>query len=327
MRWFCSTWSLAGGLGLAVCALLAVSCGSKSNGRGQATGGAGGGLATGGAARGTGGGLATGGAAQGTGGSLGTGGAAQGTGGSLGTGGAAQGTGGSPGTGGSLGAGTGGLAGGTSGSPGLGTGGGSALSTGGNQGPGLDSGIDAIACSPGVDPADCQLCQRDLPASCERACPKVDCSVYPPPAECEAVCAGGKCCECRSSVGREYTWQQPQPAITCGTQCDDLVARWKALVSPASLTTCAVDADCVVVGGSGSCNCASAISGCGKAVNRAAYQASGASDLELTFNQSCPNAARVCDCGLPSAGCSSGQCVLTGYRGCSIPPDSGPPRG
>jgi hypothetical protein len=324
--------SLASGFGLAICSLLAVGCGNKAGVPSQTAGGGGGG--SGGLGDGTGG-LGTGGAE--TGGSLGvgTGGLAQGAGG-LGTGGVE--------TGGSLGVGTGGL--GTGGSLGLdagglgtggvaqGTGGGVGGSTAevaggasGGLGTALDAGEDGITCSLGADPADCRLCQSDIPASCERPCPKVDCSIFPPPEECEAVCAGAKCCECRHLMGNEYSWQQRQQSIECGTECTDLVARWNTLFSDPSLTACTADADCTVVGGGGSCACVSTIAGCGKAANLAAYQASGAAEIDFTFHQDCKDAARACDCGLPSTGCRSGQCVITGYFGCGIGIDAGRPSG
>jgi hypothetical protein len=217
----------------------------------------------------------------------------------------------SQGSGGSLGIGTGGVVGGA----------------GGNLGTALDGGQDGIVCSLGVDPVDCQLCQGDIPASCERPCPKVDCSVYPPPAECEAVCAGASCCECQRSFGNEYFWRAPLTPIKCGTACTDMITRWTTLLSAPAITACTVDADCVVVGGGGSCDCVATLSGCGKAVNSAGYQVSGAADIVGPFQRDCKNATRACDCGMPSAGCRSGQCVITGYRGCGIGIDAGPPRG
>ncbi len=312
-------WSVtASRLAVAMCSLFAVSCSGKggglsgTNGRGAgstagssvtaANGSSGG--DTGGVPQGTGSstGGRTGGALGGTGGSpdRGTGGAAESTGGSLGngTGGAAQ------GIGGGIGNGTGGVDLGTAGSIGVGTGGMIA-----------DAGPDAIACSRGATLADCQLCQGDVPAICERACPKVDCSVYPPPAECEPICAGGTCCECQPSLGNEYSWRTPQVSIQCGTSCTDVVSKWNALVSQPSLTACTVDSDCAAVGGTGSCSCVRSLSGCGKAVNLAAYQATDGPAIESAFQQGCENTLATCDCGPAYVGCRAGQCVVTGY-GC-----------
>jgi hypothetical protein len=286
----------ASGFAVAMCAFLAVSCSDKAGGS-SGTGGRG---AAGSVdAKNGGGGGATSGVTQGTGGGTvlgGTGGAAQGTGGAIGngTGGVAR------GSAGSLGVGTGGAAGGASG-------------TGGMI---ADAGSDAIACSRGATLADCQLCQADVPASCERACPKVDCSVYPPPAECEPICAGGTCCECQRSFGNEYFWRSPQVPIKCGTSCTDMLSRWKTVVSQPSLTVCTVDSDCAAVGGAGTCGCAPSLSGCGKAVNRAAYQASDGPTIESTFRQSCTNPFLICDCGPAYVGCSAGQCVITGLGCC-----------
>jgi hypothetical protein len=155
---------------VAMCSFLAVSCSGKGAGL---PGTAGRGGAAGGSVDATngGGGGATSGVTQGTGGSMGggAGGVLGGTGGSpdRGSGGAAQ------GTGGGIGNGTGGAARGTTGSIGVGTGGaaGGASGTGGMI---ADASSDAITCSRGATLADCQLCQADVPVTCERACPKVD---------------------------------------------------------------------------------------------------------------------------------------------------------
>jgi hypothetical protein len=254
----------------------------------------------------------------------------------------ACGDGGAGGSGGSGGAGTGGTVATSGAGGGVGTGG-LALGTGGSAvvdaagtaasvdvgpSPGIDTGSDAPSCSPGVDPLDCQLCQGDLPAWCGRACPKVDCSVYPPPAECAAVCAGASCCSCQRSFGNEYFWRAAA-APKCGTVCTDLVAKWNAAIAGPAFTACTADSDCVAVGGGGSCQCVASLSGCGKAVNRTAYQSSGAGAIALEFFPTCDATPSTwaCDCGLPIVGCKSGQCVITGYVGCSIGIDAGLPFG
>jgi hypothetical protein len=103
-----------------------------------------------------------------------------------------------------------------------------------------------------------------------------------------------------------------------GASCVEMGARWAAVVSTATVTACTVDDDCIVVGGTDSCGCAASLGGCGKAVNRAAYDASEARAIEVPFSRDCKQAFGTCDCGHLSAGCRSAKCVITSH-GCCFP--------
>jgi hypothetical protein len=187
--------------------------------------------------------------------------------------------------------------------------------SGGSSGSGGTSTPDGGSCPPGATAADCQLCGPDLSGTCQRACPKVDCSVYPVPAECAAVCAGATCCECQLSFGNEYFWRSPLGPPQCGTACSDIVSKWTGYMADSSLTACTIASDCIVVGGPSSSlgGCGSSMGGCGRGANAAAYRASPAATLESQFRSSCKQGFNACDCGGSFPECVGGTCTV-GWR-------------
>jgi len=199
--------------------------------------------------------------------------------------------------------------------------------------PNPDSGVAETASGSGPDlPAGCPVgatleeCQRCFdPTSCKRVCPRVDCSVYPPPPECAPVCAGEECCTCQVSFGTEYTWQPPTPPPHCGTACSGLRSAWQALMKDPRMKVCTTDADCAQAGGPSppSCDCRPAIGGCFEAVNGAAYQSLGAAALERQYLASCEKESRTCDCAPGVPGCQNGACVMKQMFCCLCPPDAG----
>jgi hypothetical protein len=182
-------------------------------------------------------------------------------------------------------------------------------------------------CLPGASDSDCQLCGPILPSDCSQVCPAVDCSNYPVPAECTAICGGATCCTCNRVANDIYYWQPPQLPPQCGSSCTDMLSRWDSTLQDPALVTCASPSDCTVVGGppiTDPCNGHSTIGACGVAVNAVAYLASPAASLESRFvTASCPNHMAY-DCGPGHATCSDGKCVIAGFGccgGCS--PDGG----
>ena len=180
------------------------------------------------------------------------------------------------------------------------------------------------SCLPGATAEDCQRCEYGLD-NCKRACPKVDCNVFPVPAACAPFCGGDGCCECRRDVGTEWWWRPPRLAIACGTACGATRAAWQALLKDPRMTACTADADCAAVGGPSpaTCNCAPAIGGCFQVANAAAYQSLGAAALEAQYQASCPNEPRICDCAPNVPGCQNGTCVIKKMNCCLCPPDAG----
>jgi hypothetical protein len=187
-------------------------------------------------------------------------------------------------------------------------------------------GIGPGTCLAGATELDCQRC--GAPGSgCERACPSVDCSVYPPAPECTSLCGKDTCCACTPSFGNEYLWLRPQSAIVCGTPCSDMYARWQASMAEPAMKACTSPADCTLVGGQPSldpCNGHSTVGGCGVPANAAAYQGSPAAALEIQYFNQCPRATMAFDCGLGSATCLQGRCVVYGFACCNCPPPPTP---
>jgi hypothetical protein len=182
-------------------------------------------------------------------------------------------------------------------------------------------------CPPGATAEDCQLCAYGG-ETCKRACPKVDCSVFPPPAECAPFCGSADCCECRREIGNEYWWRPPQRPITCGTSCTGARAAWAALMRDPRMIACKVDQDCAQAGGPSppSCDCRPAIGGaCFQAVNASAYQSLGAAAIEQQYLASCSDAPRICDCAPGVPGCVNGACVTKQLFCCNCPADAGAP--
>jgi len=200
-------------------------------------------------------------------------------------------------------------------------GGGGNGGNGGNGGtPTTDSGEPTGSCLPGATQSDCQLCGPDLSGTCQRACPKVDCSVYPVPAACAEVCAGATCCECQPSFGNEYFWREPQVPPQCGTACSDMVSKWTGYLADPGLTACTIASDCIVVGGPHGCECGRSLSGCGRAANATAYRASPAATLETQYRGSCTQGFDACDCGPGYPDCVNGTCTVTSWGCCMCPP-------
>jgi hypothetical protein len=212
----------------------------------------------------------------------------------------------------------------SSGSGGIATGG---IGMGGSGGTGgtstTDAGEPSGSCLPGATQSDCQLCGPDLSSTCQRACPKVDCSVYPVPAGCAAVCSGATCCECQRSFGNEYFWRSPLLPIACGTACSGMVSTWTGYLADPGLTACTTATDCIVVGGPSYCDCGPSLGGCGRAVNAAAYRASPAATLESQFRSSCSQGFNACDCGPGFPDCVDGTCTVTRWGCCMCAPDAG----
>jgi hypothetical protein len=180
-------------------------------------------------------------------------------------------------------------------------------------------------CPAGATDDDCQLCEFGG-ETCQRACPKVNCDVYPPPAACTSFCGRDDCCECRLDVGTEYWWRRPDRPIKCGTQCEASRAAWQTLLKDPRMKACQVDADCVQAGGPSpaSCDCRPAIGGCYTPVNGGFYQSSGAAALEQQYLATCGSQSRVCDCAPGVPGCENGACVMKKQFCCLCPPDAGP---
>jgi hypothetical protein len=177
-------------------------------------------------------------------------------------------------------------------------------------------------CLPGATALDCQRCGSGNVAVCLQACPAVDCSVSPAPAECTTVCK--TCCICAEVYAGDYVWTTPHSPVPCGTLCSDTYARWLQLMADPAMTACTAPGDCTVVGGQppmDPCNGSVAIGGCGVAANAVAYQASAALALEAEYPQQCPGAAKAYDCGPGHATCFEGKCVIQGWGccfGCNI---------
>jgi hypothetical protein len=178
-------------------------------------------------------------------------------------------------------------------------------------------------CPPGATDEDCQLCQYGG-ETCQRACPKVDCSPFPVPAACASFCGKNDCCECRRrEIGNEYWWRPPDHPIACGTFCSGARAAWQELMRDPRMKACQVDQDCSQAGGPNppSCDCRPAIGGCFQAVNSAAYQSLGAAALEQQYLASCPD-QRICDCAPGLPGCVNGTCEMK-QMFCCLCPDAG----
>jgi len=238
--------------------------------------------------------------------------------------------GGSIASGGASGTGTGGVdSGGSSasgGTSGIATGGIDSGGSGGDGGTSTPDGGEATgSCLPGATQSDCQLCGPDLSGTCQRACPTVDCSVYPVPAECAAVCSGATCCECQLSFGNEHFWRSPQVPPQCGTACSDIVSKWTGYMADPGLTACTIASDCIVVGSTPSyCDCGKSVAGCGRAANATAYSASPAATLETQYRGSCTQGFDACDCGPGYPDCVNGTCTLTRWGCCMcLPADAG----
>jgi len=181
----------------------------------------------------------------------------------------------------------------------------------------------AGTCLPGATAEDCALCQYGV-EQCKRACPKVNCETYPPPAACAGFCGKEDCCECRREIGNEYWWRPPLHPIVCGDPCSGLRAQWKALLADPRMTACQVDADCRGVGGPSfpTCDCRPAIGGCFEVANAAAYQSLGAAAVEQQYLAQC-DTPRVCDCAPVIPGCQNGVCVVKQHQCCLCAPDAG----
>jgi len=181
-------------------------------------------------------------------------------------------------------------------------------------------------CLPGATALDCQRCGSANVAVCPQACPAVDCSVSPAPAECTTVCK--TCCICIQAYANDYVWTGPNSPIPCSTFCSDTYSHWLDLMADPAMTACAAPGDCTVVGGQppmDPCNGGVAIGGCGVAANAAAYQASAAPALEAQYPQQCPGASKAYDCGPGHATCLQGRCVMEGWGCCfGCNRDSGP---
>jgi hypothetical protein len=184
---------------------------------------------------------------------------------------------------------------------------------------------DQIACPVGASDRDCQLCGAALPSSCQQVCPSVDCSVYPVPAACTAVCTGATCCTCTPVAGDIYYWRVPQLQPQCGSACTDMISRWQGYLADPAMVACTTATDCIVVGGQPSwdpCNGTSSIGYCGASANAMAYRGSTAASLETEFAASCKGHIGF-DCGPGSPECISGKCVLQHWGCCLCRPDGG----
>jgi hypothetical protein len=213
---------------------------------------------------------------------------------------------------------TGGMGAGGSGTGGSAAGG---MGAGGTIGSGGTLATDGGSCLPGATQSDCDLCGSNVPSACEVACPTVDCSVYPVPAACAAVCSGATCCECQMSFGNEYFWRQSLGPPQCGTACSDMVSKWTGYMADPALTACATASDCVVVGSTPTyCDCGKSVGGCGRAANAAAYRASPAATLEIQYRSSCTQGFDACDCGPGYLDCVNGTCTVTRWGCCMCPP-------
>jgi len=182
------------------------------------------------------------------------------------------------------------------------------------------------ACPPGASAEDCQRCQYGG-ETCTRACPKVNCDAFPPPAACASFCGKMDCCECRLEVGTEYWWRPAQHPIVCRTSCGAMRLSWQDLMKDPRMKACTVDQDCVQAGGPipVSCDCRPAIGGgsCFQSVNAAAYQSLGAAALESVYLTSCSGEPGICDCAPGVPGCQNGTCVMKEMFCCNCPPGDG----
>jgi hypothetical protein len=166
-------------------------------------------------------------------------------------------------------------------------------------------------CVPGATANDCAVCGPFTGSACTTACPKVDCSVYPPPLECEPLCASPTCCDCNRGFG-EYRWLAGN-IRGCGTVCRGDKDRWQSLLaSKPALTACTTDTDCALVAYPSGGGAPSVSSGCGRAVNAGAYAGSEAAQVEQHYIQVC-GGERIFDCAPGRPTCSGGRCGLTPY--------------
>jgi len=171
----------------------------------------------------------------------------------------------------------------------------------------------AVTCLVGASAADCAKCTYDADR-CEVACPTAGDSIpWPTPPQYQHACSTHSCCMCQFD-----SWQSS--FLRCETSCDALVRQWHDIVATPQVVACQGKWDCEVVSEVMSCNCTPSIGGCGKAVNGAAYGASGAPALESMFTRSC-SAPAVCDCGsVPGFDCVGGVCTITSFPNCFPPP-------
>lgn len=183
---------------------------------------------------------------------------------------------------------------------------------------------DAGLCLPGATQADCDLCREKVwSIDCPRACPKVDCSQYPVPAECAEVCAGAPCCSCKqpSAGSDDYrVWTMAQ--VLCGTECSGLRAKYKKVWADPRMTACTTPSDCSFIGAAFDCDAVYSLTDCGLAGNWAAYNASEAPALERQFKTAGCKDKGMSDCGGPGqVDCVEGLCTVTAWSSdCSAPP-------
>lgn len=176
-------------------------------------------------------------------------------------------------------------------------------------------------CLPGATSADCDLCKYGV-EQCTKACPKIDCSAFPPPAACKDFCAGEPCCECRLFSGNEYWWRQPERR-TCTNECGDMERRYKDLVSAPAAKACEVNEDCRLLFPFQSCNGSPALGYINNyPVNAKYYEASGAKAIEQHYRSRC-KLGTVFDGGPVKLSCVNKMCVATAERGCLYQPDAG----
>src|SRR5687768_9812341 len=100
----------------------------------------------------------------------------------------------------------------------------------------LETGLADPACLPGATGEDCRRCGAGR--GCKRACPKVDCSVFPLPEACLAACDTGDCCACEQTTSIEYSWGRPLQPFKCGNFCSGARDAWRALMDDPRMKAC-----------------------------------------------------------------------------------------
>lgn len=184
-----------------------------------------------------------------------------------------------------------------------------------------DASEPAGTCLPGATAADCARCEYGL-QNCTKACPKVDCSAYPTPAECAGYCANEPCCQCVLFMGNEHWWRQPEER-KCTTACEDLKQRYSALLATPAATACEVKEDCLLLFPFSRCDGSASLGYVfNQPVNAKYYQDSGAKELERQFRENC-QLETMYDGGPVTLICINKQCRVMHERGCLQRPDAG----
>jgi hypothetical protein len=104
--------------------------------------------------------------------------------------------------------------------------------------------------------------------------------------------------------------------------CAQIQTQWSLIVDSLD-RSCGNDEDCIAVGGSDSCDGATAIGDCGGVAVRAASYPTAAADLAAEYRSRCDDEGLVFDCLQGTAECASGMCRIADQCRCYCT-DGGP---